>query len=405
VPDAVAARPDGSGAPDGAPVPDGSLPSRPLAPPAGALPPPRVPRVLNDAAAWSWRVLVVVAATAVVVFILVRLRVLVFPLFAALLLTALLRPLTVRLRGRGVPHAIAAVVTLLLGLALLAGVGALVSRQAASQFDDLGTQVRGGVAEIRDYLTGPPLRVDEEQLNSLGDRLRDAGRTNQEQITQGVVTGATLAAEIVTGVILALFATFFFLFDGEGIWRWFTSLFPRASRARVHEAGSRAWTTLSGYIRGTVFVAFVDALFIGLALVLLGVPLAFSLALITFLGGFIPIVGATVAGIFAVLVALVAKGPIAALIIAGVVVAVQQLEGHILQPLVLGRAVALHPLAIALSIAAGAILAGIPGAVIAVPVVAMINTVASYLFARTDEGEEEPPPPDAGALAAGARAG
>ena len=360
--------------------------------PAGAAPP--VPRALDRAAAWSWRLLVVLAAIAVVVVILARLRVVVLPLFAALLLMALLRPLTIRLRSVGVGRGPAAALTLLLALAVLAGIAAVVSRQAASEFDDLGTQVRQGVGEVRDYLAGPPLRLDREQLDSLGDRLRAAGRGNQQQITAGVVSGATVAAEVVTGVILTLFASFFFLFDGGRIWGWIVGLFPRGSRPRVERAGGRAWSTLSGYIRGTVLVAFVDAFFIGLGLVVVGVPLAFPLALVTFLGAFVPVVGATVAGVFAVLVALVANGPVAALVIAGVVIGVQQLEGHVLQPLVLGRAVSLHPLAIALSIAAGAILAGVAGAVIAVPLVATINAVASSLLSddTPDPGPALPSP-------------
>ncbi len=361
----------------------------------------RVPRVLDDAAAWSWRMLVVVAAAAVFVFILVRLHVLVLPLFGALLLTALLRPLTMRLREAGLPRAAATALTLLLGLVVLAGLGTLISRQAANEYDDLEAQARGGAAEVRDYLAGSPFNLDPAQLNSIGDRIVEAGRTNQSQITEGAVTGATLAFEIVGGTILALFATIFFLADGDRIWRWIVNLFPRGGRARVHESGVRAWATLAGYIRGTVIVAFVDAFFIGLGLVLVGVPLALPLAVITFLAAFVPLVGATVAGILAVLVALVANGVGAALIIAGVVIAVQQLEGHVLQPFVLGKSVSLHPLAIALSIVAGSILAGIPGAVIAVPLVAAVNSVASYLFSTP----EDPAPPRPESALVGAASG
>jgi predicted PurR-regulated permease PerM len=345
----------------------------------------RVPRTLDAAAAWSWRVLVILAAVVAVVYGLVQLRFLVLPLFGALLLTALLRPLTMRLRDAGLPRSAATAVTLLVAVAVLGAFATLISRQTASEYDELEAQVRGGAAEVRDYLTGSPFNLDPEQLNSIGDRLVEAGRTNQAQLTEGAVTGATIAFEIAAGTVLALFATIFFLYDGDRIWRWVVRLFPRGGRPRVEESGRRAWTTMAGYIRGTVIVAFVDAFFIGLGLLLVGVPLALPLAVITFLAAFVPLVGATVAGILAVLVALVANGVTAALIIAAVVIAVQQLEGHVLQPFVLGRSVSLHPLAIVLAIGAGSILAGIPGAVIAVPLVATVNSVASYLFSSPEE--------------------
>ncbi len=363
---------------------------------------PRVPRVLADAAAWSWRILVLLAAAAAIVLVLVRLKFLVLPLFGALLLTALLRPLTMRLRGAGLPRSAATAITLLLALTVLGGLGTLISQQTASEYDELERQVRGGGAEVRDYLTGGPFNLDPAQLNSIGDRLVEAGRTNREQLTAGAVTGATIAFEIAAGTVLALFATIFFLYDGDRIWGWFVRLFPRGGRPRVQESGRRAWTTMAGYIRGTVIVAFVDAFFIGLGLVVVGVPLALPLAVITFLAAFIPLVGATVAGVVAVLVALVANGVGAALIIAAVVITVQQLEGHILQPLILGRSVSLHPLAIVLSIGAGSILAGIPGAVIAVPLVATLNNVASYLFSSPED--PTPARPESGVVG-GAEAG
>jgi predicted PurR-regulated permease PerM len=198
-------------------------------------------------------------------------------------------------------------------------------------------------------------------------------------LTSGAVGAATTAGHVLTGLLLALFATFFFLKDGPRIWSWVVRLFPADARNRADGAGRRAWLTLISYVRATLAVAFVDAVGIGLGAAILGVPLALPLAVIVFLGSFVPIIGATLSGLVAVLVALVAKGPLTALILLGVVLLVQQLEGHVLQPLLLGRAIKVHPLAVVFGIATGVLLAGIVGALIAVPIVAVINTVASYL--------------------------
>jgi predicted PurR-regulated permease PerM len=202
---------------------------------------------------------------------------------------------------------------------------------------------------------------------------------NRGRLTSGALGAAGTIGEIITGALLTLFATIFFIKDGRQIWTWLVRLFPLGSRERVAGAGERAWRTLISYVHATIAVAFVDAFFIGLGAALLGVPLALPLAVIVFLFSFIPIVGATLYGLIAVLIALVAEGPLKALILLAIVVAVQQLEGHILQPLLLGRAVKVHPLAIVFGIATGTLLAGIIGALLAVPIVAVIATVSGYL--------------------------
>ena len=230
-------------------------------------------------------------------------------------------------------------------------------------------------------------------------------RNNQGGIASGALNVTAAAIEVVGGIFLALFLTFFFLYDGQRIWRWVVELFPDTVAYDVWQAGRRAWTTLTGYVRGTMVVAFVDAVFIGLAVALVGVPLAVPIGALVFLGAFVPLVGATVTGAVAVLVALVAQGLGPALIVLGAVILVQQLEGHILQPFVLGRAVRLHPVAVALAVTTGGILAGIGGAIVAVPLVAVVNSVAVYLVrerpARLATAGSEPAPliPDAAVLA------
>ncbi len=345
------------------------------------------PPLLRAASDWSLRILIVTAAVVLLGLLLARLQLIALAVFAALLISALLWPVTSRLRRAGASRGLAAAVTVLGLVLLLAGVGTLASRQAGHDITQLQTSVSGGIDKVQNWLVTGPASVDQQQIDRYRGQIRDAIRDNQSRLATGAVQGARTALEVLGGTVLVLFTTFFLLFDGERIWRWVLRLFSAHVRPEVDEAGTRAWRTLTGYIRGTILVATVDAVFIGLGLLLTGTPLVVPLALLTFLAAFIPLVGATVAGIAAVLVALVAKGPAVALIIAAVVLAVQQLEGHILQPLVLGRAVHLHPLAVAFGITAGSIIAGIPGAIVAVPLIAVITTVTTY-FARVHRGEQ-----------------
>lgn len=338
-----------------------------------------VPYLLRASAAWSWRLLILTAAVVAVGYLASRLKVVFVPVLAALLLTALLRPLVDALGRVRVPRLAATWLVLLALLGVLAGVATLFGLSAGDQLANLGAKVNTGVDRVRGYLTDGPFHFSRQDVENTVDSVRRQLGQNRGQLVSGALSGASLAVELVAGVLLTLFTTFFFLYDGERIWRWVASRFPDRTERRVRGAGAEAWRTITGYIRGTVLVALVDATGIGLALLVIGVPLVVPLALLTFLGGFIPIVGATVAGAAAVLVALVTKGPAAALVILGAVIAVQQLEGHVLQPFVLGRTVHLHPLAIVLSLTAGGVLAGIPGAIVAVPLVAVLNRVASYL--------------------------
>jgi predicted PurR-regulated permease PerM len=212
--------------------------------------------------------------------------------------------------------------------------------------------------------------------------IKQAVLDNREAVTSGAVTTATSVGRVVTGLVLVMFILFFFLRDGKKIWDWVVGLAPRRARAKLDGAANRAWWTLGGYVRATVLVAFVDAIGIGLGLVILGVPLAFPLIAFVFLASFIPIIGALLSGIVAVLVALVTVGLVKAIIVLIVVIAVQQLEAHVLQPVLMGRAVHVHPLAVALSITAGVIIAGISGALLAVPLVACANAAVKYLVGK-----------------------
>lgn len=330
-------------------------------------------------AAWAWRILVVAAALYVLVRFIAVIQIVVIPVVVSFMLAALLQPAAAWLSRRGLPRTLNSVLVLVAGLAIMIGTLTAVIRALIRGIADLSDQVSEGLEEIQRWLVNGPLNLSERQLDDAVTSLQEALRNNQDVLTSGAFDTATTVAHVVGGFFLVLFTTFFFLKDGEQIWSFLLRFSPASSRQVVNEAGRRAWRTLIAYVRAQVVVAFVDAVGIGLAVYLLGVPLALPLAALVFLGAFIPIIGATLSGAIAVLVALVAEGPIAALVLLGLVIAVQQLEGHVLQPLIMGRAVSVHPLAVVLAIAAGLVTAGIIGALVAVPLVAMINTAAGYL--------------------------
>jgi predicted PurR-regulated permease PerM len=309
----------------------------------------------------------------------------------ALLLAALFEPAARALRKRGVNRSIAAGMVLVAGLIVVsAGLG-LIVQTVISQFDDLSTQVREGVQQIQTWLAQGPMHLTQAQLSGTVDQLLQKISQNQGAITSGALNTATTLGELLAGFLLVLFTLFFFLRDGAQIWAFLCRLLPLPARIPAVRAGQYSWHTLSSYVRATVLVAFIDAVGIGIGLAVLRVPLALPLAALVFLGSFIPVIGATLSGTVAVLVALVTRGPIVALIALGVVIAVQQLEGHVLQPLIMGHAVALHPLAIILAIATGVVIAGIIGALVAVPLLAVLNTAVRYLTGHPG-GEPVPGP-------------
>jgi predicted PurR-regulated permease PerM len=353
-----------------------------------------VPGGVRVAAAWSWRLLVIAVAVGAGLWLLTQVRLVVVPLLVALLLSALLEPAVARLRETGLPRSLSAAIVLIGGLAVLVGTLTAVVQAFVDGFPELYRNVREGITRIESWLRTGPLGLSRNQLNQA---LESAGNwldQNRDSITGGAVSTATETAttvgHVLAGLFLVLFTTFFFMRDGRVIWSFISRMFPRAAQAPVYGAGDAAWRTLTSYVRATVLVAFIDGVGIGLAALILGLPLWFPIAALVFLASFVPIVGATVSGLVAVLVALVTHGPFTALLMLIAVIVVQQVEGHLLQPLLLGRAVALHPMAVIVAISVGVVAAGIVGALIAVPVVAVLNTAVRYLSGERRAGLTDP---------------
>ena len=349
-----------------------------------------VPHSLRIGAAWSWRLIVVGLLGWVLLRFVGMISIVVIPLAIALLLSALLAPVVAWLLQGRMPRSLATFLVMICGLAAVAGTLTLVINQFVDGIPQLTSNASAGVRQIQNWARTGPLHLSDKQVDRAIDSAQNWINSNTSSLTAtGVATAATLF-ELLTGMLLVLFATFFFLRDGRKIWRFIVRLFPVNARWSLSDAGDASWATLGAYVRATVLVAFIDALGIGLALLIMGVPFPFPLAALVFLGAFIPIVGASVSGAVAVLVALVDKGWVVALILLGAVILVQQLEGHVLQPLIMGRAVAIHPLAVIFGIASGVVLAGIIGALVAVPLIAVLNTGVRRLARRRPEV-----PPDA----------
>src|SRR4051812_15568089 len=354
-----------------------------------------VPNGLRTAAAWSWRLMIVLVALYGLVYLLATIAVVVVPVIVALLLAALLQPGAAGLVRRGWPRSLAALTMLLVGLTVVAGIITLVVERFTAGFSDLADQVSQGIGQVQDFVVRT-FPITRGQLEDAVSHLQDTLVSNRDTLATGAITTAATVGEAFTGILLALLTLFFFLKDGRSIWLWVVGLMPPDSRAYMDEAARRAWRTLISYVRATVVVAMVDALGIGIGLAILQVPLVIPLAALVFLGAFIPIIGSFLAGSVAVLVALVSRGPLIALLALAVVLLVMQLEGHVMQPLLLGRAVRVHPLAVVLSIAAGLLIGGIFGALIAVPTVACANVAGTYLSRRHDGPRPPEPRPERG---------
>jgi predicted PurR-regulated permease PerM len=349
-----------------------------------------VPKELRIAAAYAWRLIILAVVLAGVVYMLGRLSHVVIPLAIAMLLSALLSPMVRFLRYRAkFPPSLASALVLVAGLAAVGGTLTLVVTQIVDKFDALADNAAAGVRTVRDWLQNGPLDLDPRQLDNALTTAETWVNQNQGRFISTAQSTATATIEALAAFFLVLFATFFFMRDGDAIWRFLVRIFPKRAEEQVYAAGVAAWATLGAYVRATVLVAFIDAVGIGIGLYFLNVSLWFPLAALVFLFAFVPIVGATLSGAVAVLVTLVERGGWEALIALIIVIAVQQLEGHVLQPLIMGRAVAIHPLAVIVGIAAGIILAGIVGALVAVPVIAVLNTAVRFLVLKRRE-----PPPD-----------
>ncbi|GGP89220.1 AI-2E family transporter [Streptomyces roseolilacinus] len=382
------------------------------APAVAARPDPAaaVPWGVRVAAEAGWRLLVLAGTLWVVMKVISTVQLVVLAFVAALLITALLQPTVSRLRGIGLPRGLATVVTAILGFVVMGLVGWFVVWQVMDNLGNVSARVRDGIEELKRWALDSPFHVTESQINDIAENLSATIGTNTEEITSAGLTGVTVMVEVMTGILLAMFSTLFLLYDGKKVWQWFLRLVPAQARPGVAGAGPRAWRTLTAYVRGTVVVALIDAVFIGLGIYFLDVPLAVPLGVFVFLFSFIPLVGAVISGALAVVVALVTNGVFTALMVLVVVLAVQQIEGHVLQPFILGRAVRVHPLAVVLTVSAGGLVAGLGGAVVAVPLVAVTNTVVGYLRAYSEEQALRrlaathvgmPPPPPGGGVGAG----
>jgi predicted PurR-regulated permease PerM len=345
-----------------------------------------VPTGLRVGAALAWRFIMVIAALYVIIWLAGYFAQLMVPVGIALLLAALMAPGVERLTQWGVPRGVSALLVMIAGIAVLGGLLTFVIIQFTIGLPDLQKQVSDSLDQINDWLNNGPLHLRDEQIQTYINNVIESIRENQSAITESAITTATTIGEILTGFVLTVFVLIFFLYDGPGIWRFVTRGVPSRVRERVDVAGRRGFGALVSYVRATAAVALVDAVGIGIGLAIVGVPLVIPLSALVFLSAFVPIIGAVIAGTVAVLVALVANGIVAALVVLAIVIGVMQLESHVLQPWLLGRAVRLHPLAVVLAIAAGLIAAGISGALLAVPLLAVLNAGIKSLL-HDDETE------------------
>jgi predicted PurR-regulated permease PerM len=343
--------------------------------------------IVRKTAAWAWRLLVILAALVAFLWVVKKLEIIVVPVLLALMLSALLVQAVDWLDRRGAPRGGAVALVLFGGFAILGGILTFVISQFVVGLPDLVKQVTRSIDSTRKWLIEGPLHLSRQQIDNAGDAAIQALQNNQAKLTSGALSTAAAITEIVTAALLTLFTLIFFLYGGRNIWQYVTKIFPADVQERVRAAGRAGYGSLIGYIRATFLVALVDAAGVGTGLAIMGVPLALPLASLVFLGAFIPLVGAVVSGFLAVVVALLAKGFVYALITLGVIIAVNQLEAHILQPLVMGRAVSIHPLAVVLAISTGGVLAGIVGALLAVPTVAFFNNAIQVLAASNPSAE------------------
>ncbi|MBO1751946.1 AI-2E family transporter [Actinotalea sp. BY-33] len=342
-----------------------------------------VPLSVRIAAAWSWRVLLIGLGIAVLVLGLAVAKVLWVPVIVALLLTVLLNPVVdVLVKRLRFPRGLAAGLTVVGLIAVVGGLLTLAGQQIIQGFADLWDQVQSGFQELLNQLENTPLGIDSAQIDELLSELGTQIGDNSGMVVSGALSVTTTIGQVLIGMVIALFCLLFFLKDGSLIWAWLLRLLPQDGRQRAYEASRRGMVTLGSYTRAQILVALADAVGIGIGAAILGLPLVVPLTVLVFLASFIPFVGAIATGIVAVLVALVDQGVGTAIAMLLIVVGVQQLESNVLQPLLLGHAVSLHPVAVVLAVAAGSLSAGIIGALLAVPAVATINTVVLYLHGR-----------------------
>jgi len=336
-------------------------------------------RGLTWLATWSLRLVLIAVAAVVLGMIIGRLWSVVLPVLLALLLASVLWPPTAWLRRHRFPPAAAALLVLLGFLVVLFGVFAGIAPSVTSQVGDIASQAVGGLQKVQGYVTGPPFDLAPAQVDAAVQGITDRLQASASTLASGVLSGVSAVGSAIVTAALALVLTFFFLKDGPRFLPWLNGLVGQRAGRHLEPVLTRSWSTLGSFIQGQAAVGLVDAVLIGIGLVVVGVPLALPLAVFTFFGGFVPIVGAFVVGALAVLIALVTKGTTAALIVLLIILAVQQIEGNVLQPILQGRSLALHPGMVLVAVAAGGGLFGIAGAFLSVPVAAVAAVVLRYL--------------------------
>jgi predicted PurR-regulated permease PerM len=357
-----------------------------------------VPYGLDLAAGWAWRLLLIAGAGYLLMWLVGYFAVVTVPVAVALLISALAAPFVNLLTRIGVPRGLSALLVVILGFAVVGALLTFAGNQVADGAKDLADSAVQGLQEIRDWLRDGPLHASDSQINDWIKSAQDVitERSQDGEVVSQVTEVGSALGHVVAGFFIALFSTYFFLADGGRIWSWIVRLAPRVARERVDSSGRVAWVSLVQFVRATVVVALVDATGIAVGAAILDVPFVLAIGVLVFLGAFVPMIGATIAGSVAILVALVDQGPLTALLMLAVVIGVQQLEGHILQPFLLGRWVSVHPLGVILAIACGVLVAGVAGALVAVPLAAAANAVVLHLaeLAGAEAEKAEPPVPE-----------
>jgi len=359
--------------------------------PAGAtsqLPGPLL-RVAGD---YAWRLIAVGVVVYFGIRLLSDLSLVVIPFVISLLVAALLSPLAIRIRHAGAGRAVATILTMLVAVVVLGGLLTLVILRAAQQAPQLGNEINNLLPHVKNWLINGPLKIDAKTVDNLSSTLSETISKNSAKIASTALSTGKTVLSFVTGLVLVVFCTVFLVYDGDRVWDFLVKAVPRSVRPQAQAAGRAAWTTIGYYIRGTLLVATFHGVVVAITLTVLGVPLSFPLAVLVGLGAFVPLVGAIVTGVLAVAVAGLAKGLVAALVMTAVLLLDNQIEAHFLQPFVIGRYVRVHPLAVVLSLAAGGILFGIVGAVVAVPVVATANSATRAALRYREQPFPDLPP-------------
>ena len=351
----------------------------------GAAPSPRanaagaVTWPVRVAAAWSWRLLVVGAGIYVLAKIFVRVELVAFSFIIALFLTAVLHPLEVRLRRLPGPRSVSAALALLIGVAVLVGIGWFVGWQISTHASELGDQISNFVTKTKNWLHNGPLHLKSSDIDKIANNITKTIKDHQGQLISGAIATVRAVVEALGALLLILLSTFFLLRDGEPIWRWTLRLFPNAAQPRLDVAARTGWHSFGGYMRGQVLIALFHGISVMILLFVLQVPLAAALGVLIFLGSFVPLIGLTVTGALCVAVAALEHGLTAGVVVAVAIIVLVQVEAHFLQPIIMSRSVEVHPLAIALAVLTGTLLAGLVGALLAVPFVAFVNSTVLAL--------------------------